>query len=404
MRLSILTVVLLVALRLAIGWHLFFEGAWKEQHKDSWTSMGFLLAGKGPAALPSRWLAGDPTVKRDGWRFEVEPPPPPPDLSAELLRRFTVPPIPDNLKDKPDLWHTYLPEPVQQEWEGYFDRFVKHYHLEGDALLQARNIFQRDKADTVKWLVEGAENIPRPPFAGGTQDATRKTQQRVRDYQDKLAEIKEIEEQERDKIGDGAKAKLDQARAEAELWRKSLLADVNTRTEQMKDDLRQVLTYEQKRMALPKPPSKPAEPALPWERLALLDGIVRWGLIGVGVCLLVGLLTRLACIGGIGFLLLFYLTAPPPPLGPADPQAREHFCVINWNLIEATALLALATTRSGRWFGLDGLLQFLLPWRRRQRPAAVYVSQPHSDVLTAVPAADGARGAAVSAPSLTRRN
>ena len=34
------------------------------------------------------------------------------------------------------------------------------------------------------------------------------------------------------------------------------------------------------------------------------------------------------------------------------------------------ALLALATTHSGRWAGLDGVLQFLRPGRRRAVPAA----------------------------------
>jgi hypothetical protein len=42
-----------------------------------------------------------------------------------------------------------------------------------------------------------------------------------------------------------------------------------------------------------------------------------------------------------------------------------HYYFVNKNLIEMLALLVLATTRSGCWLGLDGLLHRLNPWRRR---------------------------------------
>ncbi len=45
--------------------------------------------------------------------------------------------------------------------------------------------------------------------------------------------------------------------------------------------------------------------------LANADLITMWGLTIVGVLLILGLFTRLASIGGIGFILLFYLCNPP---------------------------------------------------------------------------------------------
>ena len=45
--------------------------------------------------------------------------------------------------------------------------------------------------------------------------------------------------------------------------------------------------------------------------LANADLVTMWGLTAVGVLLILGLFTRLASIGGIGFLLLFYLCNPP---------------------------------------------------------------------------------------------
>jgi hypothetical protein len=49
---------------------------------------------------------------------------------------------------------------------------------------------------------------------------------------------------------------------------------------------------------------------------------------------------------------------PPWPGLPDNPRAEGHYLYINKNLIEMLALLALATTRSGRWAGLDALFAY----------------------------------------------
>ena len=85
----------------------------------------------------------------------------------------------------------------------------------------------------------------------------------------------------------------------------------------------------------------------------------------MGVCLLLGLFTRTACVAGAGFLLMFFLAMPALPWLPANPRAEGHYQFIDKNIIEMIALLTLATTQSGKWLGLDGLVQFLNPFRRR---------------------------------------
>ena len=87
--------------------------------------------------------------------------------------------------------------------------------------------------------------------------------------------------------------------------------------------------------------------------------------------LLLGLVTRLACVAGAAFLLMFFLAMPPLPGWPEGPRTEGHYLFINKNVIEMLALLVLATTRSGRWCGLDGLVQFLNPWRWRKAPEPV---------------------------------
>ena len=79
----------------------------------------------------------------------------------------------------------------------------------------------------------------------------------------------------------------------------------------------------------------------------------------IGGCLLLGLFPRMACVLGAMLLLSFYLAMPPLPGSPENPKAEGHYLVINKNIVELLALLTLATTASGRWFGLDRCIHAL---------------------------------------------
>lgn len=69
-------------------------------------------------------------------------------------------------------------------------------------------------------------------------------------------------------------------------------------------------------------------------------------IIGVGVCLMLGLLTRLAALGGIAFLASVVATQPPWIAG-ADTS------VFYYQLVEIAGLLVLFASAAGRWAGLD---------------------------------------------------
>ena len=77
-------------------------------------------------------------------------------------------------------------------------------------------------------------------------------------------------------------------------------------------------------------------------------------------------LSRTACVAGAAFLLLLYFTVAPFPWLPEPTRVEGHYYFVNKNLVEMLALLTLATTQSGRWVGLDGLVRYLNPlrWRR----------------------------------------
>ena len=79
-------------------------------------------------------------------------------------------------------------------------------------------------------------------------------------------------------------------------------------------------------------------------------------LTAVGACLMLGFLTRLAALGGIGLLGLYYFAMPPWPGLPQGPAITGHFLIVNTLLIEMIALFMIATTRIGRWGGLDAFI------------------------------------------------
>jgi len=70
--------------------------------------------------------------------------------------------------------------------------------------------------------------------------------------------------------------------------------------------------------------------------------------------LIAGLLTRPAAVAGAVMMVMFYSPMPPWPGVPEAP-GPEHSFIVNKNLIEAIALLAIAALPTGQWFGVDAL-------------------------------------------------
>ena len=91
-RVSIVAILLIVLLRMSIGWQFLYEGLWKRATLTSptpWTSEGYLKNAQGPLRNYFRNMTGDP----------------------------------DDLK-----WLDYTA--VSQRWNDWRDRFVKHFHLD----------------------------------------------------------------------------------------------------------------------------------------------------------------------------------------------------------------------------------------------------------------------------------
>ena len=104
---------------------------------------------------------------------------------------------------------------------------------------------------------------------------------------------------------------------------------------------------------------RPAEPARQREPRSRCGGSR-----SSGVLLILGLFTRLASLGGIGFILLFYLGNPPFVGYFYSLPTEGSYLIVNKNLVELCALVVILVTGSGRFAGLDRILHASL------RPAA----------------------------------
>jgi hypothetical protein len=58
--------------------------------------------------------------------------------------------------------------------------------------------------------------------------------------------------------------------------------------------------------------------------------------------------------------------AMPPWPGVQEIPSIEHNLIVNKVLVEALALLAIATMPTGKWFGLDAAVSALLNRRSKQ--------------------------------------
>jgi thiosulfate dehydrogenase [quinone] large subunit len=91
--------------------------------------------------------------------------------------------------------------------------------------------------------------------------------------------------------------------------------------------------------------------------LAIVDFLNVWGLILVGLGLMLGFLTRTTTLFGIVMLLLYYLATPPWPGFVYSIPAEGAYLIINKNLVELCALFVTLFFSTGHLVGLDRLVR-----------------------------------------------
>ena len=90
--------------------------------------------------------------------------------------------------------------------------------------------------------------------------------------------------------------------------------------------------------------------------LSMVDFLNTWGLIVIGLGLMLGLFTRVAAISGAILLFVYYLNNPPLIGLEYSVPTEGSYLIVSKTLIEAVALVVLAVFPSGSFAGLDILV------------------------------------------------
>jgi len=219
------TIVFLVLLRLAIGWHFFFEGvkkvessyAGKSEVSKPFSSEGYFRAGEGPLAPLMIAQIGDPDEQA---------------IALMTLKAENNLNVPGNATPV-----ARFPVTLEKEWDAYFARFLETFNLGEDDKKLAQGKFEQAKTKVVDWLKSGEKQL-KVKYPSGDVEVTKSTPQRIADYQMKLLAAKELSSRLNRVMGrDVAKKDLQVAKAEASTMREELLADLTKLTNDMKKSL-----------------------------------------------------------------------------------------------------------------------------------------------------------------------
>ena len=317
------TCISLILLRLIIGWHFLFEGLHKIHSLYSpkpFSSEIYFRESSGPLGKFMKGFLPDP--------------------DSELLAKLDE-------------------KSITNEWNTTVKDFSSSNQLSPDQQKSAEEALEKNLKKTLDWFKEGNKEIEIPSPDGkptGTLKINYTIPQWLTYYKTKLDELDKIRSDDRSwYLGKELdKARIASTRAEISKGRKELTDEYESQKNTLNSDLQKLLTVEQKSTVLS--PSQKKMGFIHWINLMTIFGIT-----AIGAGLFLGLFTRIACLGGIGFLAMTYLTIPPFPWLPVPPLNEGNYVFVNKNLVEMFAMMVLVTTNSGRWFGLDALLANWLP-------------------------------------------
>ena len=93
--------------------------------------------------------------------------------------------------------------------------------------------------------------------------------------------------------------------------------------------------------------------------MTIVDQMNIWGLIFIGLGLIVGAFTRIASWAGMALILLYYVCNPPLVGLHYSIPMEGNYLIVNKNLVEMAALFVIAVTNTGHFLGFDIILNKL---------------------------------------------
>jgi uncharacterized membrane protein YphA (DoxX/SURF4 family) len=343
-------IVALVFLRLCIGWHFFSEGIKKVEHDTSrgewkmvFSAEGFLNGAKGPLApffqnqapTTHKWRDNlvvakqlDPakSAKLSGW------------VASYVKRRQGEL---KNGKPTDAQFADFSPaatwgEQIRADWQDTLKRFKQIKSLSKEQLEKADEAFKKHERYLADFLAEEALAIEAYQHEIWRLETAKQTPA----FDEVPFEIARVSDQQ---------ATVDRTPGK---W----VAQAKSLDEGFADELRGILTVPEQDSSL----ANQVDAAVANREVTKLNRmnvLITCVVTGVGICLMLGLFTRVAAVVGALFLLSVMASQPPWVAG-----ANAMF--FYYQLVEFAALIYLAAIGAGQWAGLDFIIQGL--WSRRQ--------------------------------------
>lgn len=300
-----------MVLRLCLGCHFLYEGVWKIEHRDQFTAEPFLSQAKGPLA---------------GFFYAMIP-----DVNGRQRLHFITD---DKGKKRIDS------DPIAARWNQYRQNLVDYLKPRDETDQAAVGAHQRFETEAEKTYIEFKKslesyfdaNLDRIEAYFGSLDRFQKNPEAGQDAP--------FQKQRRwDQMTD--------LRRQADVW----INEIEGREVSYKNALNELMDQQQRE----KMASMPGNWKIwQWDRMEQINFAVTYGLTAIGLCLILGLFTRLSALGGAAFMCFVVMTQPAwPTIYPPDPAIVGHALLVNKDFIEMIALLLISTTAVGRWGGLD---------------------------------------------------
>lgn len=90
--------------------------------------------------------------------------------------------------------------------------------------------------------------------------------------------------------------------------------------------------------------------------LEVVNQLNQWGLVLIGISLIIGFLNLWACIAGVILMFLYYISNPPF-IGLTQAVAEGSYLIVNKNLIEMAALIVLMFFPTEQIIGIRRLVK-----------------------------------------------
>jgi len=311
LQIGMVAVVMLVILRVTIGWHFLYEGVWKIANADKFSAMQLMATAKGPAAPLFYAMV--------------------PDIDGRKRLNLT-----ERIDEKGN--KLFTSQAYANAWARLKQQAIDNYKMSEEQTKEAEKLFGLYSESLEQYLTENREGIQgyldsldrlEARKAAGTNGAAHE-KKRIWDEQQKL-------------------------RAEVNGW----LSELDGMGEEYQSALWDILDEDQRAQGTLRAPLSETD-ALPielpfmktWKEF--YDLAITYALTAIGACLIAGFCTRLAALGGAAFLVSVLLVQPPwPTIYPPAPEVVGHALVVDKNFVEMIAMLVLAATAVGRWGGLD---------------------------------------------------